>query len=95
MKIPRKLKKRIPKGSYCYQHKKGKYHCCPFWSIDKNREQQANGYCSLMKKGDWNIHEETQITDLKTGQSIDKNDLPFSLGLLWDQVKECDINKDY
>jgi hypothetical protein len=51
VKIPRKKKKRIPKGRYCYNTKK----ICPFWSINKNFPEQNNGYCSIMRVGDWNI----------------------------------------
>ena len=47
-----------------------------------------------MKKGDWNLHEEAVVTDMKTGEIIDKDAVPFSFGLLWDQVKECGY-KDY
>lgn len=59
--------KYIPIGDYCYDEK-GK---CRFWSIDKDRLPQENGYCRYISKGDW---------DSK------------GVGLLWDMVKECDIN---
>lgn len=94
MKAPRKLKKKIPKGVYCYTYVKGKYKPCPFHSYSRNHPEQGNGYCSLMKKGDWNLHEEAILTDLKTGEVIDKDDLPFSTGLLWDQVKECGVKSN-
>lgn len=94
-RIPRKLKKKIPKGFYCYTYKKGKYYCCPFWGIDKNKEEQFNGYCSLMKKGDEDLHEESVVVDMKTGETMDNDDIPFSFGLLWDQVKECGIRRKF
>ncbi len=94
-RIPRKKKKKVPKGRYCYTYKDGKYKCCPFWGLDKNRPEQGNGYCSLMKKGDWNLHEEAIITDMKTGEVVKNEEAPFSFGLLWDQVKECGVRRDY
>ena len=69
----------VPKGHYCYSilsvdHNQGKINidCCPFWHIRKGQAEQANGFCSLLNKGDWEL----------------------GFGLLWDQVKECDINYD-
>lgn len=90
-RVPRKKKKKIPKGHYCFTYKKGKYYTCPFWGISDKHPEQGNGYCSLMKKGDWNLHEEAVVTDMKTGEIVKTEDLPFSFGLLWDQVKECNI----
>jgi len=45
----------IPKNTpYCYTHdKNGKCSFCPFWSINKDHEEQNNGYCSFLKVGDW------------------------------------------
>ena len=39
----------VPKGYYCYD-KKG---YCPFWDIALKKEEQSNGYCWLLSKGDW------------------------------------------
>lgn len=58
----------IPKGLYCYDHN----GICPYWSISRLHESQNNGYCSFLKRGDWEV----------------------DFGLLWDQVKECNINND-
>ena len=58
----------IPKGCYCYDAN----GVCPYWHKDARHEEQDNGYCSYLKRGDW-----------------DDN----SSGLLWDQVKECNINE--
>lgn len=41
----------IPKGDYCYD----KNGTCRFWSLDKNRFTQENGYCSYLSKGDWDF----------------------------------------
>ena len=59
---------KIPKGFYCYDTN----GVCPYWSLNKNKPHQENGYCSYLEQGDWDEH----------------------LGLLWDQVKECNINME-
>lgn len=61
--------KYIPKGDYCYDEK----GICMFWSLDKDKLPQENGYCRYISKADW----ESKGT-----------------GLLWDMVKECDINTE-
>lgn len=49
---PRAKKKWIPKNtSYCYDIKKRT--CCKWHMINKNKEIQDNGYCFLLKTGDW------------------------------------------
>ena len=90
-RVPRKKKKQIPKGHYCYTYKKGKYVTCTFWGLNNKHPEQGNGYCSLIKNGDWDLHEEAIVTDMKTGQVIETEDIPFCLGLLWDQVKACGL----
>jgi hypothetical protein len=42
--------KEIPNGPYCYGYNG---MLCPHWSINKNHPHQLNGYCGLMKIGDW------------------------------------------
>ena len=71
----------IPKGIYCYD----KNGTCPYWSKHPDHEEQENGYCAFLEYGDW----EAEIPD----------DFPphfptSCLSLLWDQVKECGLNKD-
>jgi hypothetical protein len=44
-----KINQQIPNGPYCYD----KNGLCPYWSKDPNKEEQNNGYCGFMKKGDW------------------------------------------
>jgi len=58
----------IPKGVYCYDQN----GVCPHWSIRKDKPEQENGYCSHLKRGDWEVER---------------------FGLLWDQVKECGIDR--
>lgn len=82
---------RIPRGYYCYgKHRKP----CPFWSVDKTKPEQENGYCSYLGRGDWELNEEKRwFTDddptLRSGHEIG---IPMSL--LWDQCKECHIKID-
>ena len=66
--------KNIPHGDYCYtiiSENPFKTKACPHWNMRTDKPNQENGYCSFLKKGDW--------------------DSGFSL--LWDQGKECDVNK--
>ncbi len=50
---------KIPNGDYCYYYKKdnetGKdiFYRCPYWDLDEKKEKQNNGYCHLLKIGDW------------------------------------------
>ena len=82
-----KDKSLIPKGIYCYDEN-GR---CPYWSMDENRPEQENGYCSFLEKGDWDFNNESEAVNVATGEIVE---IPFPVGLLWDSVKECDIN-DY
>lgn len=50
----------IPSGFYCYtvlsvDAKTGrmKTKVCPFWSRSDAHDEQENGHCSFMDKGDW------------------------------------------
>lgn len=54
----RAMKKYIPKNTlYCYSVKytNGKRIIipCKWWSKNKNKNKQENGYCSYLKVGDW------------------------------------------
>jgi hypothetical protein len=50
----------IPKGFYCYGLVAGKRVYCPFYSINSKHDEQENGYCSYLRKGDWDIWDEYQ-----------------------------------
>lgn len=39
----------IPVGPYCH----GANGTCPYWGMDETQESQNNGYCALLKQGDW------------------------------------------
>lgn len=40
----------IPGGPYCHV---GRSAICPYWAMDPTKEEQDNGYCAFMGKGDW------------------------------------------
>lgn len=42
----------IPRGIYCYNYTP-EFEICPYWSLDKTRPEQENGFCSYLNKGDW------------------------------------------
>lgn len=55
------LQQEIPQGSYCYHMEKvpgsgplPQFIPCKYWSLDKSKPDQDNGYCSYLEKGDWN-----------------------------------------
>ena len=52
----------IPRGMYCYtvvsfetNSKVGRLNIipCPHWSRREDKPEQESGYCSYLKKGDW------------------------------------------
>lgn len=61
-------KSKIPDGHYCYGHTGNmrntvlaggeiasvpEFEMCPYWKRRGDKPEQANGYCRLMKAGDW------------------------------------------
>lgn len=86
----------IPKGQYCYSRlKNGKLQICPYWSQRLEKPYQQNGYCSFLKKGDWDINLEAEMADVKTGKVVKQRGTQpdFPIGLLWDMCKECGIKE--
>ncbi len=89
----------IPHGEYCYDQYVGEVDdsgivhikLCPYWDWDNELDNQNNGYCWFLENGDWNTNETAQLTNDK-GEVVCAKDLPFPVGLLWDQCKECGIN---
>ena len=79
----------IPRGPYCYDENGD----CPYWSLDKDRPRQRNGYCAYLGKGDWDLNEERVWIDPK-GNEISGKEIGLPLSLLWDQCKECGINEE-
>jgi hypothetical protein len=92
----------IPSGLYCYDIVQGKRVYCPFYSIDKTRPVQENGYCSYIGKGDWDINEEypkdIEINKKQSDGTYKKemvkrvrDTIFWGMGLLWDACKECGV----
>lgn len=61
-------KKVVPQGPYCYENtgkmvertmdngqvvKVPESRVCPYWKWRNDKPQQRNGYCRLLKAGDW------------------------------------------
>ena len=84
----------IPKGQYCYSYIDGKIISCPYWRQIEDRANQYDGWCDYLEKGDLEISKEMIIEDVKTGKKTTGDKLPFPVSLLWDQCKECNINKN-
>jgi hypothetical protein len=79
----------IPLGEYCYDNN----GTCPYWELRLDRPKQENGYCAYLERGDWDTNASTQktLTDHK-GEKWSPAEMPFGVGLLWDQCKECGVN---
>ena len=86
----------IPCGDYCYKiitksplviYTKN----CPYWERREEFPVQACGYCHFLKRGDMDINLDKTIvlTEVKIGEEYDPFEMPFGIGLLWDQCKEC------
>jgi len=39
----------VPRGMYCYDENGN----CPYWDKAENGQEHEDGYCWLMRKGDW------------------------------------------
>lgn len=99
----KKDKRKIPKGSYCYQvvSKIGLQGVCPYWSSNPKKPKQNNGYCTYLEKGDWEINKEKRWrkVEFKDGKEVKhgKWETAYQIGipmsLLWDMCKECNINE--
>jgi len=92
----------VPKGDYCYDFDGERQVNCPYWSIRSDMPKQMNGYCSLLERGDWEFDRKNhKVTAIENGKERvlseeEKEELDdhFFAGILWDQVKECEINRD-
>lgn len=79
----------IHKGEYCYttvgifRDESGTLRTsikvCPYFKGRTDKPEQNNGYCRLLKRGDFT-------------QGRDASGKPRGTMLLWDAVKECGIN---
>lgn len=78
-----KDKSKIPAGHYCYEpiiikNGKVKFRTCPYWSCNPLHELQENGYCSYLKKGDWEVplsHLWDKVKECGINMDIDEKDL--------------------
>lgn len=95
----------IPTGMYCYKYIGKSYtddgililrtHHCPFWSLNKKKPKQANGYCSYLGKGDWDLAYHPHVT-WEHGHAVDYIDTEMTMyGLIWDCCKECGVNDEW
>jgi hypothetical protein len=84
----------IPKNHhYCYDFKDGKTICCPYWEFKKFHEINLP-YCSFLEKAGIsnNTSDEDFDSLVKIYGSEEQVWEAFPLDLLWDQIKECNIN---
>ena len=85
-------KEPIPKGLYCYDES----GVCLYWSLKADLPNQENGYCAYLGKSDWDLNEEGGAVETWQGgkRMADTPPHEAKMSLLWDQVKECDVNTD-
>jgi len=95
-----KKRSKIPRGYYCHDSK-NMDKICPYWRLDAvHTEEQENGYCEYLGKGDWDLNKEkTTIKESRRQEdgtykeTIYENtswhDLGLTESLLWDQCKMC------
>jgi hypothetical protein len=96
------FKKLIPHGCYCYSGScrpgSKTFKICPFWSKREGKIDQESGYCAYLGKGDWDLNKTKTFRQEKNGKMVGKwrtaNEIGIPGGLLWDQVKECGVNKE-
>lgn len=45
----------VPHGQYCYEgrRREDSYRLCPYWGFSILHENQNNGFCTLLGRGDW------------------------------------------
>lgn len=83
----------IPHGYYCYiRLADGTRKICPFWSTIPDLPEQENGYCSFLGKSDRDMNKEDKWIDMKTKEEKTAEEWGLPMSLLWDMVKECQIN---
>lgn len=85
----RDIKKLIPSGCYCYDAR----GVCPYWGLLDDKPFRENGYCAYLGKSDWDLNEETGVLSNKEGDLTKETAHDLKWSLLWDKVKECDVNE--
>ncbi len=86
----------IPRGSYCYFGTRApgdeKHRLCPFWEFKKDVPKYEFVYCHYENIADGEINDDSiEFKNKITGKMVKASDISFSIGLLWDQCKECDV----
>lgn len=61
----------VPRGMYCYDGRGN----CPYWDKAENAQEQNNGYCWLMGKGDWD-EDMDLLWDQCKGCGLKNGDVP-------------------
>jgi hypothetical protein len=91
----------VPHGMYCYQwltkpelvvvdgvpRIKGESRMCPYWKLHGGKRSQENGYCRLMKVGDWTPPGKggtfllwDQVKECGVNDACDEDDHAFVVG---------------
>ena len=60
---------KIPRGIYCHtitssKNGKRKINSCQYWSMREDKPYQENGYCSYLKRGDWELDSFSLLWDM-------------------------------
>jgi len=90
----------IPRGDYCNDEN----GVCPYWSLKDDLPDQFNGYCSYLDKTDLELsrkyNERIKVIHSPKGKDLGKtldklfNGKDWPSSLIWDGVKECNINME-
>lgn len=81
----------IPKGFYCY----GINGTCPYWHLNPLRGEQNNGYCSYLKRGDWDENNTSLLWDqIKECNINDYTDEELLEEILEAKSDICNLIKD-
>ena len=67
---------------------------CPYLDCDDEKPYQYNGYCWFLKKGDWEMNGEKELTNMKTGEVETGDEIGLPVSLLWDMCKSCGISEE-
>jgi len=80
----------IPHGPYCYDNK-GR---CPYFTI-KFINNIGITWCKYLNLGDLGNITDNEFKNLKQFHNNEDVNKLYPLSVLWDQVKECNINWSY
>ena len=77
-----KREEKIPKGLYCYDER----GICPYWRRIDGREEQEDGWCDYLGKGDYEINREDNVTLIVVTHSIEIAHLMNKVYILEDGI---------